>query len=84
MLTNSKSEVWSFMTAKERIRKETLGFITNKADLDLIISENPTETILVRCGGGRFLVPANQAQHFIDIIENEGSDYVRDISFRAC
>jgi hypothetical protein len=72
------------MTAKERIKRETLGFITTKADLDLIISESPTEKILVRCGGGRFLAPANQAQHFIDIIENEGSDYVRDISFQAC
>lgn len=36
--------------------------------------------VLVRCGCGRFSCPAQDAQHFIDIITAEGSDYVRDVS----
>jgi hypothetical protein len=36
--------------------------------------------VLVRCGNGRFACPAQDAQHFVDIITKEGSDYVRDLS----
>lgn len=71
------------MTAKQRIKQETFGFITKPEDLAAIIAENPMEMLLVRCGGGRFLVPANQANHFMEIIRREGSDYVRDVSFPA-
>jgi len=36
--------------------------------------------ILVRCGRGRFTCPAKDVLHFIKIIKNEGTDYVRDVS----
>lgn len=36
--------------------------------------------VLVRCGCGRFVCPAQDVMHFADIIENEASDYVRDFS----
>lgn len=65
------------------------GFITegNLADMT-----NDQETrlipVLVRCGGGRFVCPAQNAKHFIEIIErdakaNEDGDYIRDVSLPA-
>ena len=42
--------------------------------------------VLVRCGSGRFTTPAQNAAHFIDIIERDeahDADYVRDVSVRA-
>lgn len=36
--------------------------------------------ILVRCGGCRFLAPAQDVAHLIRIIQNEKSEYVRDVS----
>lgn len=36
--------------------------------------------VLVRCGGGRFLTPMQDAKKFINIIVKEGSDYIRDVS----
>ena len=37
--------------------------------------------VLVRCGNGRFLCPVQNAIHFCNIIDKEGTDYVRDVSF---
>ena len=34
---------------------------------------------LVRCGSGRFTCPMQDVEHFLEIIKNEGSDYVRDV-----
>ena len=36
--------------------------------------------ILVRCGCGRFLAPAQDIAHFTDIVSKSDVDYVRDIS----
>ena len=63
----------------EKVMKEQCGFITD-ADLPEIIKEKPQQLILVRCGNGRFIAPIDQVKHFIDIIEREKSDYVRDVS----
>ena len=68
---------------KKRIQKETFGFISSPDDLKKVIAENPNYKLLVRCGGGRFVVNADQADHFMEIIRKEGSDYVRDLSFLA-
>ena len=35
--------------------------------------------VLVRCGGGRFLCPAQDAEHFTACVA-AGGDYVRDYS----
>jgi len=59
--------------------KENMGFITEK-ELSQIINENRLQPMLVRCGGGRFVCPAQDVQHFIDIIQREGTDYIRDVS----
>jgi len=56
-----------------------MGFVTDK-ELPLVIAEDPTQRILVRCGCGRFIACADQVKHFIDIIERDKTDYVRDIS----
>ena len=63
----------------EQALKERCGFITD-AELPEVIKEKPQQLILVRCGNGRFLAPADQVKHFIDIIEREKSDYIRDVS----
>ena len=66
------------MTIAEHINTN-YGFIT-ESDLPDIIRENRLQPLLVRCGGGRFIVPAQDLQHFIDIIERDGQDYIRDVS----
>jgi len=64
------------------IRMQNGGFVTDR-DLPEIIVENRFQKLLVRCGGGRFIVAAQDAAHFIEIIDREKSDYVRDVSFPA-
>jgi hypothetical protein len=59
--------------------KEKCGFIT-EAQLPAVIAEDRLQMIIVRCGNGRFVCPAQDVAHFIAIIEKEGSDYIRDVS----
>jgi len=65
----------------EQIRsdKSRCNFI-KEADLPGIIQENRLQMVLVRCGNGRFICPAQDVAHFIAIIEKEKSDFVRDAS----
>jgi hypothetical protein len=70
------------MDVIERIRSQKLGFIQD-VDLPLIIAHNPSQPLLVRCGGGRFLCAADQVEHFMGIITREKTDYVRDVSLPA-
>jgi ribosomal protein S27AE len=49
-------------------------------DLEKVVEENRMCMILVRCGNGRFVCPVQDAQHFIDIVDGHGGDYVRDVS----
>jgi hypothetical protein len=65
-----------------QIREKNHGFVLD-SDLPAIIEENRFQMLLVRCGAGRFVAPAQDIKHFIDIIGREGSDYVRDVSFPA-
>ena len=68
---------------KESFIKKTIndkyGFIQD-SDLDQVIAEDRLYPCLIRCGCGRFTCPAQDVKHFIDIIEKEGSDYIRDVS----
>lgn len=57
-----------------------MGFLVEHKDEELLIQEDRLQPVLVRCGGGRFSCPAQDLKHFIDIINKEGSDYVRDVS----
>src|SRR3990167_10815286 len=79
------------MTGRETIEKaqqENMSFLT-EADVKAIASDPETRLtlILVRCGGGRFMAPADQAGHFISLIEehalcpvSEHHEYIRDVS----
>lgn len=69
------------MTMQE-LRSQNHGFITEDM-MPKIVELNRFEMVLVRTGGGRFIVPAQNADHFIAIITREGSDHVRDVSFPA-
>ena len=64
-----------------RAKNENMGFITD-TELEGIASDVTTRLtpVLVRCGGGRFRCPAQDAAHFIKIIESTGKDYVRDVA----
>ena len=64
----------------DKLLEEKMGFITSPEELKAVIEENRMIQILVRCGGGRFVCPAQDVQHFMDIVNKEGSDYIRDIS----
>lgn len=69
-----------------RARRDAVRFgCLRETDVALIAGDARTRLtlLLVRCGGGRFLAPANQVKHFTDIIERDGADYVRDVSLPA-
>lgn len=71
------------MSYIQKLLNEKCGYVTDK-DLPEVIKENRLQQVLVRCGGGRFICPAQDLQHFIAIIEREKSDYIRDVSiFRS-
>lgn len=57
------------------------GFI-RLTELPGIIRERPLHPCLIRCGNGRFSCPAQDVQHFVDIITRDGQDYIRDISLQ--
>lgn len=61
------------------IKKEDFGFF-GAHQLREIVAENRLAPCLIRCGGGRLTCPAQDVQHWITIIERDGSDYIRDIS----
>ena len=65
-------------------KRNTIGFL-NSNQVAAIASDTRTRLtpILVRCGACRFVVPADQCQHLIDIITREGSDHVRDVALVA-
>ena len=83
-----------------RCRRDQGGFLKD-TDLEGIAADPRTRLtmLLVRCNGGRFLVPADQCQHFLNIIKRDfleqergggtiaaiqrGADYVRDVSLPA-
>ena len=73
-----------------RASRERFGFLSSEEVAEIAADpETRLELLLVRCGCGRFLAPAQDVAHFIGIIEREagddmalesGSDYVRDVS----
>jgi len=63
----------------QKILQERCGFVT-EAEVEEIAKQEPLKLLLVRCGCGRFLAPAQDVKHFIGIIEKEKSDYIRDVS----
>lgn len=66
---------------RQHLLNTSMGFLTDKEkDLAALIQEDRLQSVLVRCGGGRFACPAQDVEHFIDIMSLEQSDYVRDIS----
>lgn len=62
-----------------KVAKEQGGFLKD-TDVAIIAHHDRLRLILVRCGNGRFLCPAQDVAHFIAIIERDGTDYVRDVS----
>ena len=67
-------------TIKE-LKEHACGFISEE-ELEYVVAEKRLQPCLVRCGGGRFVTPAQDVKHFIDIIEKDGRDYVRDVSLQ--
>jgi len=71
-------------TALGVARTRYYGFL--HADILAAVAADPATRftlLLVRCGGGRFLAPAQDVPHFMAIIGHEESDYVRDVSLPA-
>ena len=55
------------------------GFLTMR-QVKEIIKIDPHMQVLVRCGNGRFTTSVMNVEHFVNIINAEGRDYVRDVS----
>ncbi len=75
---NQVVESSSIMDFLNSIKKD--GYFLNENNIDKLETINPHFLVLIRCGNGRLLCPAQNAKHFIQIITNENSDYVRDVS----
>lgn len=68
------------------------GFVTME-DVAQIERIEPHQILLVRCGNGRFLAPAQNVEHFVEVVNGSSAkrpdgfsghwDYVRDVSFTA-
>lgn len=74
-------------TAAKFILELELGFL-NRGKLETLKSLHPFCPILIRCNGGRFTCSAQDAQHFIDIIDeaskkDASADYIRDVAVTA-
>lgn len=61
---------------------EQCYFVT-KEDVEEIAKIDRNILLLVRCGCGRFLTPADSVNHFVDVINSSEHEYVRDVSFQA-
>lgn len=62
------------------------GFIVTD-EMPKLIEISRMMLVMVRCSGGRFICPVQDATHFMDIIERDAdanngqpSEYVRDVS----
>ena len=91
-MSNEEEDRYLDLTVKATVKKpktmaqlksENHGFIKNDSDLAAIVAINRFQQILVRCGNGRFLCPAQDVKVFTDIIDKSEDNYVRDISFPA-
>jgi hypothetical protein len=58
--------------------REQGGFFT-ETQLSELTKLDRLFQVMVRCGAGRFVCPAQDVEHFTAIIKREGSDYVRDV-----
>lgn len=65
---------------KDEIHKRH-GFLRTE-DLAQLVRLERLAQVLVRCGGGRFTCPAQDAAYFVGIIDAT-NDYVRDVSVPA-
>jgi hypothetical protein len=67
-----------------RISCNAYGFLTD-TDVEKLMQNVNLRLLqcLVRCNGMRVVTPLQDVAHLITIIEKEGSDYVRDVSFTA-
>jgi hypothetical protein len=68
------------MTHRQYLLKNSCGFLTSMEDEEKLIAENRLQSVLVRCGGGRFTCPVQDVGHFRDMINKANIDYIRDIS----
>ena len=59
---------------------KTNGGFLDRLGIETIAREDRLRLLLVRCGNGRFLCPAQDVDHFIQIIDRDGQDYIRDVS----
>jgi hypothetical protein len=67
------------MNIIDQIKKTQMSFVKEE-QIPGIIAADPFQQMLVRTGVGRFICPALNVKHFIKIIENEKSDYIRDVA----
>lgn len=65
---------------RQSLLNKQMGFIVEKEELDNLIKEDRLQSVLVRCGSGRFMCPAQDVDIFANIINKEGTTYVRDLS----
>jgi len=69
------------MSAKTKIL-ENHGYLNRQDIIDLANDERMC-LLLVRCNMGRFVVPAQDALHYVTMVDNStplSGDYVRDVS----
>lgn len=69
------------MSDIKRIKEENHGFIASDDDLADVVRENRLQPLLVRCGNGRFVCPAQDVETFVRMVNADDQNYVRDISF---
>jgi UDP-N-acetylglucosamine transferase subunit ALG13 len=69
------------MSLIAKLKAERYGFVSD-SELDEVVKESRLQKVLIRCGNGRLLCAAQDAKHFVEIINASGKDYVRDVSLK--
>ena len=69
------------MSSWRGVRRDCYGFLT-RGELAVLAADRSyrLQLVLGRCGGCRFICPAQDAGHLFEIIGRDGRDYVRDVA----
>ena len=71
------------LDTKEYRMSQGVDMWLDENSLSNLVKKDRLAPVLIRCGGGRFTCPAQDAKHFIRIITEHNEDYVRDVSMRG-
>ena len=81
-IQNQISEIYRLNQELANNIEKQMGSLT-KEDISELAKYLPFHKVLVRCGNGRFVTAAQNANWFVEVVNKSNKDYVRDVSLIA-